>query len=439
MIGLKRSAAGAAIALAAGEAALVDHGQVRTTRAPMLVDQLDQEQWRSLLASLKGESRARELLVTVALPAQAAPLRAYRQPPDSPDWQRAVAAELVQEAIPAVVSGGHRSGPVWVCATALDTLRNLDAACRASGLRLEAVEPAALSLLRLAPTPGGTTVVVAAGSSGCEIAAGQAGIPTLARSAAARRPDDIAAEVELTVRYLEREGAHVTSVVLLGPVAEAVAEVLRGKDIKLAEAVHFDSAAAAVATGASRRPRGRAADFLPALSGRTSRTARAAAPAAALLLVASVVHAANQTSAADALRTQVATLGAQQDQLQARLRLWTGPAAEAARKAMSRLEQERVPVQFLDRLRDLVPDDLWIEQVEARSNSVTIRGKSLSRESVLSFARSFHTAWPGAVLARVDLVTDQKPGAFYAFTVQASSQQLAPRTPARPPEEGDAR
>lgn len=439
MIGLKRSAAGAAIALAAGEAALVEHGQVHTTQAPMLVDQLDQEQWRSLLASLRRESRARELRVILALPAQAAPLRAYRQPPDSPDWQRAVAAELVQGAIPAVVSGGHRSGPVWVCATALDTLRNLDTACRASGLLLEAVEPAALSLLRLAPASGGTTVVVAAGSTGCEIAAGQSGIPALARSAAARRPDDIAAEVELTVRYLEREGAQVTSVVLLGPVAQAVAEALRSRDIKLAEAVHFDSAAAAVATGALRRPRGREGDFLPALPGGTPRAARAAAATAAFLLVASVVHAANQTSAADALRTQVATLTAQHDQLQARLHLWTGPAAQAAREAMSRLQQERVPVQFLDRLRDLVPDDLWIEQVEARSNSVSIRGKSLSRDSVFRFAGSFRTVWPGAALARIELVVDQKPGAFYAFTVQASSQQLAFRTPARPPDGGDSR
>lgn len=438
MLGLKKSAGGAAIALAAGEAALVEGGRVHTTQAPMLVDQLDQEQWTSLLGALKAQASTRELGVTVALPAQAAPLRAYRQPPDSPDWQKAAAAELV-ETTPAVVSGGRRPGPVWVSATALDTLRNLDAACRACGFRLEAVEPAALSLLRLVPHSSDTTIVVAAGSAGCEIAAGQSGVPLLARSAAARRLEDLASEVELTVRYLEREGAQAISVVLAGPTAEALAAALRSRDIQLAEVIHFDSAAAAVATGTSRRPRGREADFLPALSGKAPRAAKTAAATAALLLVASILHAVNQVSAADAFRTQVATLRAQRDQLQARLQLWTGPAAQAARQATSRLQQERVPVQFLDQLRDIVPDDLWIEQVEARSSSVSVRGKSLSRDSVLRFAGAFRTVWPGAALTRVELVLDQKPGAFYAFTIQGSRQQAGPRTPARPPEGGDAR
>lgn len=439
MLGLNRSAARAAIAIAAGEAALVTQGRVHTTQAPMLVDQLDLEQWTALVASLKAHASARELAVTVALPAQAAPLRSHPQPPSSPDWQKTAAAELIQEGTPVVVSGGHRSGPVWVCVTSLDTLRNLDAACRASGLRLEAVEPAALSLLRLAPVSRGTTVVVAASSTGCEIAAGQAGVPVLSRSAAARRPEDLTAEVELTVRYLEREGAQAISVTLLGPTVEALAPALRARHIEVAEVVHFDSAAAAVATGASRRPRGQAGDFLPALSGPPPRVARAAAATAALLLVASVVHAGSQTSAADALRKQVASLTAQHDQLQARLRLWTGPAAQAARETMTRLQQERVPVQFLGQLSDLVPDDLWIEQVEARSNSTSVRGKSLSRDSVLRFAGAFRTVWPGAVLTRIDLAVDQKPGPFYAFTIQTSSQGTPSRTPARTPEGSEAR
>lgn len=425
----RKAASHPAIALAASEASLVAGDRAHTVPAPMLVDQMTAEEWEAVLSALKAQAGSRTLKVTVALPAQAAPLQTVQKPPGAKGWQEQVASELLPESTPVVLSGGGREAPTWVCATRRESLTRLEAACRACGVQLAAVEPAAFALLRLHPAPPGraTLVVAAVSESGCEIAAAQSGAPVLARSVAARRREDVAHELELTVQYLQREGRQDITLVLAGPAAQAIDTALQARGIAAAATLPFPSAAAAVATGASRRTRG--PDFLRELPGRKPGPAQAAAAVAAVGFAACLAYTVNQASVVASLRERVAALQTEQQALQSQLERWTGPRATAARQALQALQARRLQLGFLDRLGDLVPADLWVEQLQARPGTVRIEGHALSRDSVLRFAQDVRSVWPAATLRIAD--RDENPMPYYRFVLEVAGGP-APMPPAPP-------
>lgn len=421
-----------AIAIAASEAALVAGGRVHTVPAPLLTDQMTTEEWEAVLSALRAQAGERALRVTLALPAQAAPLQVLRTTPQGKGWQIQAALELLPESTPVVVSGGGRDAPTWLCATHRETLARLEAASKASGVRLEAVEPAALALLRLRPrgTASGTVLVAAVSASGCEIAAGQAGAPILARSVATKRPEDVTSEIELTVQYLQREGTADISIVLAGPSAEAVATSLQARGMPPAEIIPSPSAAAAVATGASYRTRG--PDFLRELPGRKPGAAHAAAAVSAAALPLVLLYSMHQLSTVASLRERVQAARAEQQALQAQLDRWTGPRAQAARQALQTLESRRLQLGFLDQLADLLPDDLWVERVEARQGTVRIEGQSLSKDSIIRFAQRARSIWPSAILRIAG--REETPVSYYRFVLESSAATAAAGgLPAPPP------
>lgn len=417
---VQRGAGHAAVALAASEAALLVRGATHTVPAPMLVDQMEEDDWVATLSALKKAAGVTRLHAVIALPSHATPLRFYRERPDSDRWIQDAASELLPDTEVLTLSGGARNGPWWVCAAPRETLLRLLSACRTAGVTPDAVEPAAFALLRLAPATSHTVAVAAAAPTGCEIAAGTAGVPILSRSVAAKRVEDVAAEIELTVRYLEREGHQDVRLTVAGPAAEAVAEILRTRGVDPAAVLPASSAAEVVALGAARRPR-RAPDFLQALRGRRFGAPQAAAVAAMVALAVSVTHASAERSRADNLRSQVVALRAEQETLQAQLSRWTGPRAQAARQALQLLDARRVPVAVLDQLRGLVPADLWVERIEARGPSLRVEGRSLSRDSVLRFADAARDVWDSVVLKLAE--RDDVPATAYKFTVEATARR----------------
>jgi hypothetical protein len=407
----------AALAFAAGEASILASGRAHVIQAPFQIDQMDEEEWRSCLSALLAASGLRAPRITVALPAVCAPLKSGEESTEHKDWAKTAASDLLPETESVVVSGAAKGGPWWVCAVPRETLTRLLSAAKESKIRIDAVEPAAHSLLRIAPRVPGTVLVAAVAPSGAEIAAGKTGTPLLARSVTARKVADVVAEVELTLRYLEREGTQAVSTVLAGPAAEEVATALKASGFAPAAVVPSGSVAEAVALGVLRRPV-RAPDFVAALRGPRFGLPQAVAASAAVLLAISALDAQAQRARADSLRQQTAAARSEVELLQTQLSRWTGPKAQAAAQALRALDARRTPLDPLDHLRTLVPPDLWVERVEMRGASIRVEGRSLSRDSVLSFTEAARRVWSSVTLRLAE--RDDVPAPSYKFALEAA-------------------
>jgi Tfp pilus assembly protein PilN len=410
----------AALAFAAGEAVLLAGTRTASVPCTPQLDQLSEEEWHDLLSSLLKGTGQKKARATAALPALTAPLKTTHEPPEDKNWAASAARELVQDAEPAYAHGAAKGGPWWVCAASKETVRRLLSAGERAGLRIDAVEPAALSLLRLPEARRAFCLVAALSSTGAEIAAGTTDAPFLARTVAARKVEDLAGEVELTVRYLTREGKAPQRVVLAGPAAGRVAELVRASGIEADSVLETAHAAEAVARGAASRKAPRSSDLASALRGPAPWAPQAAAAACAALLLASAAHAMGERARADALRQEAAGLRAQRDVLQAQLARLEGPRQQQARAALAELRRRAARTEVLDHLPQIVPEDLWVDRVHISGTAVKLDGQALSRDSVLKLAAAAASAWQSVVIKAVDRA--ETPAASYKFQIEATLQ-----------------
>lgn len=406
----------AVVAFAAGEACILAGGLAHPLPGVDRADSIDLEAWTGIMkaASTHGARGS----IVVSLHAAAAPLAAVRERPAESGWAERTASEILAEQEAVLLKGQARHGPWWVFATPRNLVRTILQASQAARAPVEAIEPSALSLLRLAPARGPATVLVAAVSdSACEIAAGVSGAPLLARSVAVKRHPDAAAEIEASVRYLQRAGYEQAAVVLCGPAADGVASALRHLGIETADIIPAGSAAEAVASSAARRHR-QDPDFQRAILGRAAQGPRAAAVAAAALLVASVSYALSTQSTVGSLRVELGSLQATHQTLQARLSRWKGPRAQAAAAALASLELRKADLDVLRDLQSIVPQDAWLEKVDLQAaGAVRLEGHSLSLKSVLDLAAAAASIWRQASVRSIEHAGEPMPS--YRFVLEA--------------------
>jgi len=408
----------AALAFAAGEALLLAGGRAASAPCPLQLDQLSEEEWHGLLSSLIKATGQKKAHATAALPALTAPVKSTYEQPEDKNWAASAARELVQDTEPAWAYGAARGGPWWVCAASKETVKRLLSAGEQAGLRIDAVEPAALSLLRLPEARRAFCLVATLSPNGAEIAAGTTNAPFLARSVAARKVDDLAGEVELTVRYLTREGKAPQAIVLAGPAAGKVAELLRAAGIEADAILDTQHAAEAIARGATLRKDPRSSDLASALRGPAPWAPQAAAVACAALLLASAMHAMGERARADALRQEATELTAQRDVLQAQLARLEGPRQQRARAALAELRKRAARIEALDHLPQIVPEDLWVDRVHISGTAVRLDGQAMSRDSVLRLAAAAAPVWHSVVIKTVDRT--ETPAASYKFQIEAT-------------------
>jgi len=384
-----------------------------------------QEEWEDLFRELTSGLEKIPRDVLLVLPASSAPVRSWQVAPSPEEVSRAVLEELGVGVQAVTLSAGMGDAPYWACAASRDTVQNALRAAWKAGVRVVGVVPSWAVLLRALPRVSGLVLVAAAGPGGAEIACGIRTSPVLARSILTRGDDagEAAREVELTLRYLEREGFGRAEVLLAGPLAGAVKSMLQDRGIQAGTYPTGESVAGSIASLALEiDPKG--VDFISALQGRAAVFGRVAAAAAAAALLLSACHALVSYDRVARVREEVASLRLERDLLSGELSKWKSPAMLAASRALAILESKKTRLDLLARLPSMVPDDLWIERLDARPGEVRIEGRALSRASVLAFAKAARNAWHDAHLVSVERADE--PGTSYRFVVDVKTYRLAP-------------
>ncbi len=283
---------------------------------------------------------------------------------------------------------------VVACGAPLAVVRNATEKAEKAGLRVVAVEPAVLGLLRaVCNGEGGTVVVCRLAGEEVELVAGSGQDVLLCRRFSWSTAEGLALEIEQTLQTLDgAEGTPRPSGVLIcGDVPpERVASTLAGRlDVPVKPAMPHPSwnladvpstHLAAVGgllpgLGVNLLPRRSPVEVLPAVA--SWGALATAAAAAALITLSASGERARLSSELRIVREEVQILEGRVAELRQR-----AAVADAVRRVLEATRAQEVPHWLGPRLEDTIPEGVWLTSLSLGPQEVRITGFSLGWPAV---------------------------------------------------------